>query len=148
VVILLLGMVDLVASELNTPISVPKMRTVANENQLVDVLPHVTFSEWMEMLSSYKYAVHLMPNITAGTFSLNCSFLGIPCISYIDADTQRMCQPALSVEKYDLESARLLARQLRDDKDFYDECSKSALNNYKKHFHEEVFLNKMSKILC
>lgn len=138
----------LVASEFNTPISVPKMRTVANENQLVDVLPHVTFSEWMEMLSSYKYAVHLMPNITAGTFSLNCSFLGIPCISYIDADTQRMCQPALSVEKYDLESAILLARQLRDDKDFYDECSKSALNNYKKHFHEEVFLNKMSKILC
>ena len=138
----------LVASEFNKPISVPKMRTVANENQLVEVLPHVTFSEWMKILSSYKYAVHLMPNITAGTFSLNCSFLGIPCISYVDADTQRLCQPMLSVDRFDLESARNLAKQLRDDEDFYKECSESALSNYKKHFHEEVFLTKMNKILC
>ena len=89
-----------------------------------------------------------MPNITAGTFSLNCSFLGIPCISYVDADTQRLCQPMLSVDRFDLESARNLAKQLRDDEDFYKECSESALSNYKKHFHEEVFLTKMNKILC
>ena len=138
----------LVASEFEMPVSVPKMRTVANENQLVEVLPHVNFTQWMGILSKYKYAVHMMPNITAGTFSLNCSFLGIPCISYIESDTQRMCQPMLSVEKYDLESARLLAKQLKDDEDFYNECSKSAIENYNKHYHESVFLTKMNKVLC
>ena len=138
----------LVASEFDQPISVPKMRNVKNEEQLVEVLPHVTFSEWMRLLSSYKYAVHLMPNITAGTFSLNCSFLGIPCIGYVEADTQRLCQPRLSVDRFDLEAARNLAKRLKNDTEFYNECSKSALDNYKKHFHEEVFLNKMNKILC
>ena len=138
----------LVASEFDLPISVPKMRNVKNENQLVEVLPHVNFSQWMEILSKYKYAVHLMPNITAGTFSLNCSFLGIPCISYVDADTQRLCQPMLSVDKYDLEAARSLAKQLKNDSDFYDECVKSAIKNYNEHYHEDVFKSKMNKILC
>ena len=59
-----------------------------------------------------------------------------------------MCQPMLSVEKYDLESARLLAKQLKDDEDFYNECSKSAIENYNKHYHESVFLTKMNKVLC
>ena len=70
------------ALQFNVPISVPKMRDVENESQFIHLLPHVNFNEWLKILSSYKYAVHLMPNVTAGTFALNCAFLGIPCISY------------------------------------------------------------------
>lgn len=136
----------LVATEFDNHISIPKMRTVANESNLVEVLPHVQFNEWMKILSEYKYAVHLMPNVTAGTFNLNCSFLGIPCIGYAQSDTQRLCQPKLSVEKYDLESARGLAKMLRDDKDFYNECSKDAIENHDKYFSEEVFLEHMNSI--
>lgn len=137
----------IIAREFGTPISVPKMRTVSNEDQLVEVLPHVTFNEWMVLLSKYKYAVHLMPNITAGTFSLNCSFLGIPCIGYIESDTQRMCQPKLSVDKFDLQSARKLAKMLKEDNDFYKECSKDAINNHDNLFSESVFLEHMKTIL-
>lgn len=137
----------LVATEFDNHISVPKMRNVSSEEQLVEVIPHINFNEWMKLLSTYKYAVHLMPNITAGTFSLNCSFLGIPCISYIDSDTQRLCQPELSIEKYDLERACKLAKMLKEDKDFYDECSKSAIRNHDKYFSENVFLDYMKTIL-
>lgn len=137
----------LVAREFDTPISVPKMRNVQNESQLVEVLPHVTFNEWMGVLSKYKYAVHLMPNITAGTFSLNCSFFGIPCIGYVDSDTQRICQPKLSVDRFDLESARRFAKMLKQDKDFYNECSQDAMKNHDKYFSEEVFLEHMKKVL-
>ena len=137
----------IVASEFDNHISVPKMRNVKNESQLVELLPHVSFNEWMELLSTYKYAVHLMPNITAGTFSLNCSFLGIPCISYVDADTQRLCQPKLSVDKYDLQTAKQMARMLKEDKDFYKECSEDAIRNHDKYFSETAFLEHMNLIL-
>ena len=137
----------LVAREFDTSISVPKMRNVVNEEQLVEVLPHVTFNEWMTLLSKYKYAVHLMPNITAGTFSLNASFFGIPCIGYVESDTQRICQPKLSVERFDLESARNLARLLKKDTDFYNECSKEAMENHDKYFSEQSFLEHMETIL-
>jgi hypothetical protein len=137
----------LVASEFETPISVPKMRKVDNEHQLVEVLPHVTFNEWMGILSKYKYAVHMMSNVTAGTFSLNCSFFGIPCIGYVESDTQRLTQPKLSVDRFDLGKAVKLAKLLKNDNDFYNECSKEALDNYNKHFSEEVFLTHMKAVL-
>ena len=135
------------ATEFNCDISAPTMRKVENESQFINLLPHVTFSEWMNILSTYKYAVHLMPNITAGTFSLNCSFFGIPCIGYVESDTQRLCQPLLSVEKYDLEKAVALAKRLKTDQDFYNQCATEALENYQKHFHESVFLQHMNNIL-
>jgi hypothetical protein len=137
----------LIATEFDNHISVPKMRNVSSEDQLVEVLPHISFNEWMKLLSTYKYAVHLMPNITAGTFSLNCSFLGIPCIGYSEADTQRLCQPELSVEKYDLEKAQRLAKMLKQDDDFYNECSINAIQNHDKYFGEDVFLDYMKTIL-
>ena len=135
------------ALQFESPMSVPKMRSVDNENQLVEVLPHVSFTEWMKILSTYKYAVHLMSNITAGTFALNCAFLGIPCISYTESDPQRLCQPQLSVDKFDLEKAVKLAKQLKTDSSFYKHCSGEARNNYKKYFSEEIFLQHMNKIL-
>lgn len=135
------------ALQFDMPISVPKMRNVENESQFINLLPHVTFNEWMSMLSTYKYAVHLMPNVTAGTFSLNCAFLGIPCIGYAQSDPQRLCQPDLSIEKFDLNKAVTLAKRLKTDKDFYKQCVIDARNNYIKYFSEEVFINKMKKVL-
>jgi hypothetical protein len=134
----------LVASEFNNHISIPKMRTVKNESDFVEILPHIQFNQWMYKLSEYKYGVHLMPNITAGTFNLNCSFLGIPCIGYIDSDTQRICQPSLSVDKYDLQSAINMAKMLKEDKEFYNHCSKEAIQNHDKYFSESVFLDYMN----
>ena len=135
------------ALQFNVPLSVPKMRKVENEGQFLDLLPHVSFSEWMKILSSYKYAVHLMPNVTAGTFALNCAFLGIPCISYAQSDPQRLCQPELSIEKFDLEKAVNLAKRLKTDLDFYNKCATDARINYNKYFAEEVFIKHMNKVL-
>jgi hypothetical protein len=135
------------ALQFDVPISVPKMRNVENEDQFINLLPHVTFNKWMELLSSYKYAVHLMPNVTAGTFALNCAFLGIPCISYSQSDPQRLCQPELSIEKFDLEKSVNLAKRLKTDLDFYNKCVTDARTNYNKYYSEEAFLQHMNKVL-
>jgi hypothetical protein len=101
----------------------------------------------MVNLSTFKYGVHLMPTVAAGTFALNCAYFGIPCIGNQDVDTQLICHPSLSVAVNDLEAARELAIQLRDDKDFYDECSKMTRANYEACFSQKIWTNRIKKEL-
>ena len=137
-----------VATEFDLPIHCPSMgRKQPNEEQLVNHLPYLQWVDWIYALAEFKYAVHLMPTIAAGTFAMNCGFLGIPCIGYKEADTQRKIHPRLSVDIGDLESARKLALALRDDKDFYNECAAEARNNYKELISEAQFLTKMENYL-
>jgi hypothetical protein len=117
------------------------------EDQLINHLPRVMWTDWMKQLSSFKYAVHLMPTIAAGTFSLNCAYFGIPCIGNEKVDTQRLCHPDLAVDVEDIEKAAMLAERLRDDKDFYEECSITAKTNYNVYYKEELFKQKINSIL-
>jgi hypothetical protein len=74
----------------------------------------------------------------AGTFALNCAYLGIPCIGYKGLDTQEICHPNLTVEIGDLVTAKKLITLLKD-KDYYKEQSQIAINNYKNNYTEEKF---------
>jgi len=120
-----------------------------HEDQLENInhFPRMMWNEWMQQLSSFKYAVHLMPTVAAGTFSLNCAYFGIPCIGNKKVDTQLACHPLLSVDIEDIYSARDLANKLKEDKDFYDRCSRMAKENYKSFYHKDNWLNYMNKIL-
>jgi len=113
------------------------------EEQLVNHLPRVMWTEWMQQLSTFKYAVHLMPTIAAGTFSLNCAYFGIPCIGNVKVDTQRLCHPLLCVDVDDVEGAAKLATQLKTDKYFYDECSYFAKKYYREEYDIKVWKNKI-----
>ena len=117
------------------------------EDQLINHLPRVMWTDWMKQLSSFKYAVHLMPTIAAGTFSLNCAYFGIPCIGNGKVDTQRLCHPDLAVDVEDVEKAVILAERLKNDKDFYQECSNTAKVNYETYYGEELFNKKINSIL-
>ncbi len=139
----------LVADVYKNKIDMPRMRNTDFHDQLprLSIIPHIEFTDWIYKLSEYKYAVHLMPAITAGTFCLNSAFLGIPCIGYEESDPQRLCQPDLSVELYNIERAKQLANRLKNDEDFYKECSRKSIENYTKHYHETVFLKYMEGVL-
>lgn len=121
--------------------------TKSNEDQLVKHLPRVLWVDWIKQLSTFKYAVHLMPTVAAGTFTLNCSYLGIPCIGNIEVDTQRICQPELAVEVSDIVGARELARKLVEDKAFYQKCSEDAKHFYHSNYSLEEWKRKIFKIL-
>ena len=120
-----------------------------NEESVPDLqhLPRLSWIEWMKNISTYKYAVHLMPTVAAGTFSLNCAYYGIPCIGNKDVDTQLNCHPKLSVDVNDVETAVKLAARLRDDTEFYIDCSKTANFEYNKKYSEAVWKNTMEKLL-
>ena len=109
--------------------------------------PRLIWEVWMHELAKFKYAVHLMPTVAAGTFALNCAYFGIPCIGNNKVDTQLLCHPSLSVDVEDIQSARELAIRLRDDKEFYNECSEMAKANYKACFSKEVWLERIKREL-
>jgi hypothetical protein len=130
----------IVASEFQLPIwGQTSHATQPGEDQLVTLLPRVMWNEWMQQLSEFKFAVHLMPTVAAGTFSLNCAYLGIPCIGNVAVDTQRLCHPELAVDVADINSAKRLACKLRDNAEFYTECSTAAKQNYNKHYSLELW---------
>lgn len=110
-------------------------------------LPRLSWLEWMNKMSTYRYAVHLMPTVAAGTFSLNCAYFGVPCIGNKDVDTQNICHPDLSVDVNDVESAVKLAAKLRDDSEFYKHCSTNSKKLYTANFNEKVWKDKMEKMI-
>ena len=139
------------AQEFKVPLFVPTMgRKIDGEEQIEDLthLPYMNWKEWIYKLAEFKYAVHLMPTIAAGTFAMNCAYLGIPCIGYREADTQRMLHPALSVKLGDIETARKLCIKLQNDDSFYKTQSETARQNYKAFNSEREFVKRMGDRLC
>ena len=140
----------MVAQEFGESIYAPSMgRKIENEEQLENLnhLPYMNWIEWMNNLSRFKYAVHLMTTHAAGTFALNCAYHGIPCIGYRGLDTQEICFPHLSVDTGDLKKAKQLANRLKTDKSFYDDCSKIAKTSYKEWFSETEYTYCMNKVI-
>jgi hypothetical protein len=139
-----------VASTFNLPIWAQTSHAMRTEEALVDGiqhLPRMLWTDWITALSEFKYAVHLMPTVAAGTFSLNCAYLGIPCIGNREVDTQRLCHPELSVDVWDVEKARELALKLKNDEAFYEQCSLDACRFYRDYYSVDVWKSKINNIL-
>ena len=136
-----------VARELGDDVhAVTTGRMKPEEEHILKHIPWVSWREWIDILSQFNVGVQL-GTAAAGTFSLNCAYHGIPCIGYSNVDTQRICHPKLTVDVGDIESARKLAVKLKEDKDFYKECSQIAMRKYKECFDEEVYIYTMKKVI-
>lgn len=135
------------ATDLELPIWAPSMgRKREGEDSIgeINYLPYMEWKDWINTLATFKYAIHLMPTTGAGTFPMNCSYLGIPCIAYNDLDTQHQLHPDLSVEPGDVLTARKLVNMLKNDPDFYNECSSKTAQLYHKYHSEQSFLSSMT----
>tara|TARA_B100001094_G_C18168152_1_gene793412 strand:- start:46 stop:999 length:954 start_codon:yes stop_codon:yes gene_type:complete len=140
----------MVAKQFEENIYAPSMgRKIDREDEMdINHLPYMDWGVWINNLSRYKYAVHLMPTHAAGTFALNCAHWGIPCIGYKGSDTQSELHPFLTVENGDLYSASKLANKLKNDKDFYTHCSKQTILLYKNSvFTEKHYIYNMNSII-
>jgi hypothetical protein len=131
----------MLAQSITNNIYSPQMgRRSDGEEQLeLTQLPYLEWDSWISELSKRKIGVHMMRTFAAGTFALNCSYLGIPCIGYDGLDTQRILHPDLTVKDGDLNTARKLILKLDNDKDFYTLCSETTVKMYNEHYHESKF---------
>ena len=132
---------------LSDNISSPTTGRMKPGEKLLDInhLPWVLWIDWMYELSKCKYGVQL-GTAAAGTFNLNCAYLGIPCIGYDNLNTQKYLHPDLSVPDGDVQSARRLAQKLRNDAEFYLYCSNTAKERYSTQYSESIFLEKINKV--
>jgi hypothetical protein len=140
----------IVASEFKTDIFAQDSHARRDNENLIGGIKHfprMSWVDWMRNLSTFKYGVHLMPTIAAGTFSLNCAYFGIPCIGNREVDTQKLCHPNLSVDINDVQRAVELAKQLKEDQSFYEDCSYQAKNNYKLFYSITDWKERMDNIL-
>ena len=132
----------IVAQEAHCPIYIPSMgRKIEGEEQMPNLnhLPYMSWVEWIKTLNKFKYGVHMMRTHAAGTFALNCAYLGIPCIGYEGLDTQEKCHPHLTVKLGDLTMAKKKLTLLQTDQEFYKDCSKTSIEQYRKYYHENKF---------
>ena len=139
----------MVASKFELPIWGQESHAkLINEGALDNLnhFPRMIWIDWMKEVSKFKYGVHLMPTVAAGTFSLNCAYFGIPVIGNEKVDTQRLLHPQLSVEVNDLESAMIMVEMLKDPT-FYKKKSEEAKDNYQTLYTKEVWLKEtMNKL--
>lgn len=136
----------IIASEYGLPIWAQTSHAKRDNEEYMDNLnhfPRLVWVDWMKELSKFKYGVHLMPTVAAGTFSLNCAYFGIPVIGNEKVDTQRILFDALSVDVSDMKSARMKAQMLKNDEEFYNYCSVVAKENYNEYYSVEVWKSEM-----
>ena len=135
----------IVAQELSDTIWAPSMgRKQLGEDQLINHLPYLEWKDWIHKLNEFKYGVHLMRTHAAGTFALNCAYLGIPCIGYKGLDTQEILHPDLTVDLGDLQTAKELAKKIRLDEEFYLYLSNKAKTLYLENYTEVKFKEKFN----
>lgn len=129
---------------LSENITSPTTGRMKKEELQLDIahLPWIVWLDWIYELSKKKYGVQL-GTAAAGTFNLNCSYLGIPCISYNTINTQKYLHPELAVNDGDIVSARKLAIKLKEDENFYNHCSEQTKKLYEELYSEKVFVSKM-----
>ena len=126
-----------------TAISTGRMKE--EEEQVLKHVPWVMWSEWINILSQFKYGVQL-GSAAAGQFQLNCSYHGIPCIGYSNLNTQATLHPLTTVDLGDIGQAKKIARWLKDEK-FYDDCMISTQELFESNYSERVFLNHWKDVL-
>ena len=138
----------MVATEFDVPIYGVKTGRFRKEEEGLDInfLNWMVWKDYIKELSQHRYSVHFIP-ASAGQFPLNCSYLGIPCIGFSELNAQRILHPDLTVGFGDIYKAKKLARKLRDDKDFYMECSKKTKELYEKKYSEKQFLKRWDEIV-
>ena len=131
----------MLARSITDEIYSPQMgRRQEGEEQLgITQLPYLEWNQWITELSKRRIGIHMMRTHAAGTFALNCAYLGIPCVGYEGLDTQRILHPELAVKDGDLETARKLVQELHTNENFYILCSKQTQELYKEHYHENKF---------
>ena len=135
-----------VATEITDDVTaVTTGRMKPEEEGVLKHIPWVLWKEWINILSQFNVGIQL-GTASAGTFNLNCSFHGIPCIGYSNVNTQKILHPSTTVEVGDIGGAKEIARKLKDDK-FYDKCMKETQRIYENYYSEKQFLKHTLKIV-
>ena len=139
----------LIAHAVNESITNVSMgRKQEEEDMIPDItyLPYMSWRDWIDECGKYKVGIHMMRTHAAGTFSMNLSWHGTPCLGYYGLDTQDLLHPQTTVEVGDITGAQQILKRLYDDEFFYQECSEQTKELFDKHYSEDAWLEDFKKV--
>lgn len=119
-------------------LSFPDSYTVGN----IKMVPKMNHNDWMGFIHNSKFGIDINREFSGGNVSLEYAALGVPIIGHMELDTQRILFPNLSFEPTDYDAIGNAIQLLLNDKDFYEECSRYALNTVKESFNSKVVVEK------
>lgn len=144
----------MMASLFDEPLFAPSMGRKTRDEDHIDNITHIPYKDWnnwMYDLSKCKYAVHLMRTYAAGSFSLNCAYLKIPCVGWNSIDTQRILYPELSFDEGDMQAVRKKIKHLKENEQFANHvveyAFKAYVDTYSKEQYLKTFKENYAKIL-
>ena len=138
----------IVGKQVGLPIYAPTTGRMKPEERQLDIthLDWMQWYQWIHVLSKFYIGVQL-GTPSAGTFNLNLSFHGIPCIGYDQVNPQKDLHPQTTIEEGDLNKGIELAIRLKEDVAFYEQCSRETRRLFEQKYSEKVFVEKTMKIL-
>lgn len=112
--------------------------------QLTNFMP---VSDWINYIYNTKFGIDIQRDFSCGNNCIEFASLGVPLIGNIQLDCQKDIYPDLSFEYTDYEGIKKAIKHLHEDKFFYEEVSKKALQNVKsKYESSEVVTNFMNNL--
>lgn len=103
----------------------------------IELKNRMGIDEWFEFIYNAKFGIDIHREFSGGNCSLEFGSLGVPLIGNINLDTQKDLFPDLSFEYNDYNSIKNAIHLLLNDKDFYEDVSKKALNNVKEKYNSK-----------
>lgn len=146
----------LIGQILSKQVYAPSMgRRIEGEELLDGIihLPYLSWQDWFLELNKRKFGINLMRTFAAGSFSLACARLKIPCLGWgrndekspEGTDAQRLLFPELTIPTGNMKEAAKVASHLKENQLFYDHCAEYAYKTYWEIYSEAEFLRKFDE---
>ena len=103
----------------------------------IELRERMEINKWFQFIYNAKFGIDIHREFSGGNCSLEFGSLGIPLVGNINLDTQRELFPDTSFEYNDYTNIKNAIHLLLEDKDFYEEVSKKALNNIKEKYNSK-----------
>lgn len=107
----------------------------------INMLNWMNKEQWFQCIYSCKFGVDIHRDFSGANVALEFASLATPLIGNIELDAQRDIFPDISFEYRDYENIRNAINMLQQDKDFYEEVSKKALENVKNLYNSKYIIN-------
>jgi len=108
-----------------TSLSFPDSYRLGN----MQLQPFMTVDNWISYVYNAKFGIDIQRDFSCGNNCIEFASLGVPLIGNIQLDCQREIYPLTSFEFNDYANIKLCITRLINDKDFYEEVSRLALEN-------------------
>ena len=71
----------------------------------------------------------------------------VELVNVSNSNTQKILHPNTTDEVGDIDKAKDIAKKLKNDKDFYNECSKETQYRFEEFYKEEKFFSHIERII-